>query len=96
VRLIAWMTGAVPQIADQLRAAIERGELQPGDRLLAATLMKAESTFPVVVGERGLVSRWMPLCRQIRSNSTSAGPAGELTTIVRQHFLRRPVLGYRG
>ncbi len=32
------------------------------------------STFPVVVGERGLVKMvWMPLRRQIRSNSTSTG-----------------------
>jgi hypothetical protein len=32
------------------------------------------STFPVVVGERGWVSRWvMPFSRQIRSNSTSTG-----------------------
>ena len=32
------------------------------------------SILPVVVGERGLVSRWvMPFSRQIRSNSTSAG-----------------------
>jgi hypothetical protein len=30
--------------------------------------------FPGGVGDRGLVSRWvMPLCRQIRSKSTSAG-----------------------
>jgi hypothetical protein len=30
------------------------------------------SIFPVVVGERGCVSRWViPLSRQIRSNSTS-------------------------
>jgi hypothetical protein len=34
----------------------------------------SRSIFPVVVGERGLVSRWvMPFSRQIRSNSTSAG-----------------------
>jgi hypothetical protein len=34
----------------------------------------SRSIFPVVVGDRGLVSRWvMPFSRQIRSNSTSAG-----------------------
>ena len=34
----------------------------------------AARSCPVVVGERGLVSRWvMPFSRQIRSNSTSAG-----------------------
>lgn len=44
----------------------------------------SRSIFPVVAGDRGLVSRWvMPFSRQIRSNSTSAGrgpaePAGEL------------------
>ncbi len=33
------------------------------------------STLPVVVGERGAVSRWrMPLSRQIRSNTTSPEP----------------------
>ena len=32
------------------------------------------STFPVVAGERGLVSSWrMPFLRQIRPDSTSAG-----------------------
>ena len=34
----------------------------------------SRSILPVVVGDRGLVSRWvMPFSRQIRSNSTSAG-----------------------
>ena len=34
----------------------------------------SRSILPVVVGEAGLVSRWvMPFSRQIRSNSTSAG-----------------------
>ena len=34
----------------------------------------SRSIFPVVVGDLGLVSRWvMPFSRQIRSNSTSAG-----------------------
>lgn len=33
------------------------------------------STFPVVVGDRGAVSRWrMPFSRPIRSNSTSPAP----------------------
>ena len=34
----------------------------------------SRSILPVVVGDRGFVSRWvMPFSRQIRSNSTSAG-----------------------
>jgi hypothetical protein len=34
----------------------------------------SRSIFPVVVGDAGLVSRWvMPFSRQIRSNSTAAG-----------------------
>ena len=36
----------------------------------------SRSIFPVVLGDAGLVSRWvMPFSRQIRSNSTSAGLA---------------------
>jgi hypothetical protein len=55
-----------------------------------------------MVGDRGLVSRWvMPFSRQIRSNSTSAGagpaePAGELLADVAGHFAGDPVLGHHG
>lgn len=39
-------------------------------------LLWNRSTWPVVVGERGAVSRWViPFSRQIRSNSTSPGRA---------------------
>ena len=61
----------------------------------------SRSIFPVVVGEWGLVSRWvMPFSRQIRSNSTSAGrgleePAGEHLAVVGQHFLGHPVDAHR-
>ena len=61
------------------------------------------SIFPVVVGDRGLVSRWvMPFSRQIRSNSTSAGrglpnrPVNCLPLNVAEHFAGDPVLGHRG
>ena len=48
-----------------------------GSRTVSSSFCRvwcSRSIFPVVVGERGLVSRWeMPFSRQIRSNSTSAG-----------------------
>ena len=41
---------------------------------LALQRLVQPSIFPVVVGDRGFVSRGvMPFSRQIRSNSTSAG-----------------------
>ena len=51
------------------------GQVRERDRVieqLAAQAPWNRSIFPVVVGDRGWVSRWaMPLSRQIRSNSTS-------------------------
>ena len=62
---------AHPRIDRGLRG----GQISEGDGVieeLAARLPWNRSIFPVVVGERGWVSRWMiPLSRQIRSNSTS-------------------------
>jgi hypothetical protein len=51
--------------------------LANGPRTLSSSSCRvwcSRSIFPVVVGERGLVSRWvMPFSRQIRPNITSAG-----------------------
>jgi hypothetical protein len=63
----------------------------------------SRSILPVVVGEGGLVSRWvMPFSRQIRSNSTSAGrglpnrPVNTLPLNVRQHLSRHAIGAHRG
>ena len=44
----------------------------------ARIVLCSRSTFPVVVGEYGVVSRCrIPLSAQIRSNITGPGPAAE-------------------
>ena len=79
---------------DAWRTGRERGPLQ------LQLLRWSRSILPVVVGERGLVSRWvMPFSAGVRSNSTSAPGGhqnlpGELLAVVAEHFGGDAVLGH--
>ena len=66
----------------------------------ARIVLCSRSTFPVVVGERGAVSRCrIPFSAQIRSNSTGRRPgpepAGEHLPVVGQDLLRHPMPAQR-